>query len=256
VGRVERAVVARSRIPKLPARRERRPRGQVSVKGRDCWWTVLVIDPLAAPLTRALAPRRRVTPDAVTAASLVLAAGAAAAFAFGRLVEGALLFQLSFLLDCIDGKLAHTRGTPNPYGPYMDAIADAGRFVLCTAGITYFLASDNDLSAPWIVALTLFPTLHYAVLMTQAAWPTPPSAQPLVVDPTPVALLRIAPRRLSKPGTTVDTEAIALTLGPLLGVPLYGLLAAAIIDGSRLVLSTAARIPRALRAREGSRPLS
>jgi phosphatidylglycerophosphate synthase len=207
-----------------------------------------VIDPIAGPLVRLLGPIRRVTPNVVTATSIAVAAGAAASFALGSLIVGGVLFQVSFLLDCMDGKLAHTRGRPNLFGSYMDAIADAARFVLCTGALGYSLASDRSLSPAWTTTLVLFPAVHYAVLMTQAAWPTPPSAPPVLVRPTPLAFLRIAPRRLSKPGTTVDTEALALTIGPVAGIPLYGVLVALAIDAARLVLSGAVRVRRAVRA--------
>jgi phosphatidylglycerophosphate synthase len=226
----------------------------VSVKGRDCWWTVLVIDPIAGPLVRPLSRIRRVTPNGLTAASAIVAAGAAASFALGSLVLGALLFQLSFLLDCMDGKLAHTRGKPNRFGPYMDAVADAARFVLCTGALAYFVASDETPSPAWTAVLVLFPAVHYAVLLTQAAWPTPPTAEPVLVHPTPFAFLQIARRRLSRPGTTVDTEALALTIGPLIGIPLYGLLAALVVDAARLVLTAGVWTRRAVGAADAPPP--
>jgi hypothetical protein len=40
-------------------------------------------------------------------------------------------------------------------------------------------------------------------------------------------LLKLAPRRATKPGTTVDAELVALTVGPLTGYPLEGFAVAA-----------------------------
>jgi phosphatidylglycerophosphate synthase len=224
----------------------RRP-AEVEVKGRDCWWTVLVIDPLATPLVRALLSWTRITPNLLTAAAVLVAAVAAGAFAAGHMAVGAILFQVSFLIDCMDGKLAHTRRLRSRYGSYIDAVGDALRFVGCTAGLAFGVASGIEGAAGWIVLLATFPALHYVRLTTQAAWPDAPHGDPMVLTATPLALLRAAPGRLSKPATTVDTEAIVFTIGPLMGLPLEGLLAAAALDGLRLVASIAIGIRKSTR---------
>jgi phosphatidylglycerophosphate synthase len=216
--------------------------GEVKVKGRDCWWTVLVIDPLAVPLVRAVRPLPRVTPNALTALAVLVAAAAATAFALDHLVIGAILFQVSFLIDCMDGKLAHTRGLTNRYGSFIDAVGDGVRFVACTGGLVVSLASQGPLDTGWVVALAMFPTVHYVRLTTQAAWPDDQRSRSLVLRAAPAAVLRAAPGRLAKPATTVDTEAVAFTIGPLAGLPLEGILAAAAIDGARLSASLVSRV--------------
>jgi phosphatidylglycerophosphate synthase len=198
---------------------------------------VLVIDPIAGPLVRAIYGFPWITPDLVTAASFAVGAGAAASFAAGHLVVGGLLFQLSFLLDCIDGKLAWTRKQESPHGACVDAFGDAGRFVLCTGGLVYALAASETNAPVWVALYGLFPAIHYARLITQAALPKKPSSEPVEVTPSPLAFLRAARRRLSAPGTTVDTEALAFTIGPVFGFPLYGLVAAAVVDSARLLFA-------------------
>jgi hypothetical protein len=88
----------------------------LTMKARDAWWTVVVIDPIAGTLVRLVSPVRRVTPNLLTLVSAVVAAGAVAAFAVGWLVVGALLFQASFVIDCMDGKLASLREQFGRYG--------------------------------------------------------------------------------------------------------------------------------------------
>jgi phosphatidylglycerophosphate synthase len=230
------------------ARRSADRGAEVTVKGRDCWWTVLVVDPIAAPLVRVMSPVRRITPNALTAAGAAIAIVAAAAYAFDQLVVGAILFQASFVVDCTDGKLAHTRGTYSRYGSYLDAVADGVRFASCTGGLVFALASHTGMAAGWVTVLALFPTLHYVRLSTQAAWPRAPTTDSMVVRASVLAILRAAPGRLSKPGTTVDTEALAFTIGPLVGLPLEGILAAAAIDGARLAASLAVRVRQSIRS--------
>jgi phosphatidylglycerophosphate synthase len=223
------------------------PAAGVKVKGRDCWWTVLVIDPIAAPLVRLVAPFPRITPNVLTALSVAVAVAAAAMFAAGQLIAGALLFQLSFLIDCMDGKLAHTRGLRNRYGSFIDAVGDGLRFTACTGGLVYGLAAGESLAEGWVVVLALFPTVHYVRLTTQAAWPDGEGSAPLSLRASPWAVLRAAPGRLSKPATTVDTEAVAFTIGPLAGFGLEGLLVATLVDGARLALSLVTRVWRSTR---------
>ncbi|HEX6141993.1 MAG TPA: CDP-alcohol phosphatidyltransferase family protein [Geminicoccaceae bacterium] len=66
-----------------------------------------------------------VTPNAVTASSLVVGLGAALAYAAGGwLVHlGALLFMLAFLLDHADGELARMTGRTSLFGHYFDLAA-------------------------------------------------------------------------------------------------------------------------------------
>jgi phosphatidylglycerophosphate synthase len=93
-------------------------------KDPDAWWTVLVIDPLAMRLLPLLVPWRAVTPNGLSLGSLAFAAVAGAAFLDGRFWLGALLFELHFLLDCLDGKLARLRGIQSPRGGFLDLACD------------------------------------------------------------------------------------------------------------------------------------
>src|SRR3954451_25037520 len=83
-------------------------------KKRDAWWTVLLVDPVAVRLVRLVAPYRWITPNLLTGLATVLGLGAAAAFwqqEHRWLIVGAVLFHLSFVVDCMDGKIARLNGT-------------------------------------------------------------------------------------------------------------------------------------------------
>ncbi|GAA3524976.1 CDP-alcohol phosphatidyltransferase family protein [Nocardioides daeguensis] len=90
-------------------------------------WTRLVIDPLADPLARALAPHPAVTPNRVTVFSGALGVTAAACLATGRLRLGGVLFLLRFFADCLDGKIARLQGSSSARG----ALLDVGTDVVC-----------------------------------------------------------------------------------------------------------------------------
>jgi phosphatidylglycerophosphate synthase len=107
-------------------------------KDRDAWWTVLLVDPLAVRLVRLVAPYRWVTPNRLTTAAFVVGLGAAACFWQQSrlwLIAGALLFHVSFVLDCMDGKVARLNGTGSVFGAWMDYVFDRFRVVACTVGL-------------------------------------------------------------------------------------------------------------------------
>jgi phosphatidylglycerophosphate synthase len=107
-------------------------------KGRDAWWTVWLVDPLASRLVWLVAPWRWVTPNRITVGAFVLGAGAAACFwqqSYWWLFAGAVLFHLSFVLDCMDGKIARLNGTGSVFGAWLDYVFDRLRVLVCTVGL-------------------------------------------------------------------------------------------------------------------------
>lgn len=106
-------------------------------KPRDSWWTVFLVDPVACRLTVLIANHTKITPNGVTRLSILLGLASAACFATGRLAAGAALFYLSFLVDCVDGKLARLKGTGTPFGLWLDYVGDRLRVACCAAGLGY-----------------------------------------------------------------------------------------------------------------------
>jgi phosphatidylglycerophosphate synthase len=107
-------------------------------KKRDAWWTVWLVDPLASRLVRLVSPWRWITPNRLTTAAFALGVGAAACFwqqSYPWLVAGALLFHLSFVLDCMDGKIARLNGTGSVFGAWLDYVFDRLRVLICTLAL-------------------------------------------------------------------------------------------------------------------------
>lgn len=129
-------------------------------KPRDSWWTVWLVDPLASRLVRLVAPWRWVTPDLLTVAALLVGLGSAAVFARGDrldLVIGAVLFHLSFVLDCMDGKIARLNGTGSSFGAWLDYVFDRLRVLAC--GIALMggqYARTDDFAYVWLAGVVLF----------------------------------------------------------------------------------------------------
>jgi phosphatidylglycerophosphate synthase len=125
-------------------------------KARDAWWTVLLVDPIASRLVWFVAPYRRITPNVLTSLATVLGLAAAACFAFqdrGWLIAGALLFHLSFVVDCMDGKIARLNGTGSMFGAWFDFMFDRLRVIVCTAALFggQYARTGNDLFL-WLAA--------------------------------------------------------------------------------------------------------
>jgi phosphatidylglycerophosphate synthase len=129
-------------------------------KSRDAWWTVWLVDPLAARLVRLVAPYRWVTPNRLTIAAFVVGIGSAACFwqgGYGWLLLGALLFHLSFVLDCMDGKIARLNGTGSVFGTWLDYVFDRLRVAVCAVGLfggQY--ERTHDFVYIWLAGLVLF----------------------------------------------------------------------------------------------------
>jgi phosphatidylglycerophosphate synthase len=129
-------------------------------KNRDAWWTVALVDPLASRLVRLVSPWRWVTPNRLTVAAFGIGVAAAACF-WQRdrpwLVAGALLFHLSFVVDCMDGKIARLNGTGSVFGAWLDYVFDRLRVVACTVGLfggQY--ARTGHLAYLWVGGMVVF----------------------------------------------------------------------------------------------------
>jgi phosphatidylglycerophosphate synthase len=111
---------------------------RITQKKRDAWWTVLLVDPVATPLVRLTAKWTRITPNQLTWGAFVLGLASAACFALGDwkwLVIGGLVYHLSFILDCMDGKLARLTGQGSVFGAWLDFVFDRIRVALCAVAL-------------------------------------------------------------------------------------------------------------------------
>ncbi|WP_353945392.1 CDP-alcohol phosphatidyltransferase family protein [Streptomyces sp. HUAS MG91] len=111
---------------------------RLTQKKRDAWWTVLLVDPVATPLVRLTARWTRITPNQITWGALILGLGAAGCFAMGDwrwLIAGAVIYHLSFILDCMDGKVARLTGQGSVFGAWLDYIFDRVRVMACAVAL-------------------------------------------------------------------------------------------------------------------------
>jgi phosphatidylglycerophosphate synthase len=129
-------------------------------KRRDAWWTVWLVDPLASRLVWLVSPWRWVTPNRITIGAFLLGLGAAACFvqqSYWWLFAGAVLFHLSFVLDCMDGKIARLNGTGSVFGAWLDYVFDRLRVLACAVGLfAGQYERTHDFVYVWLAGLVIF----------------------------------------------------------------------------------------------------
>lgn len=147
---------------------EEKLRLENAVKADDTMFTTFAVRTYSGYVARWLA-RLGVTPNQVTIFSLLIAVGAAAVCATGtRLgyVLGALLFHISFALDCIDGDLARYSLRYTRLGAFLDATFDRLKEYALYAGLAIgSLNSGVDvwwLAAAAMTLQTVRHTMHFA----------------------------------------------------------------------------------------------
>ncbi|MFD3775789.1 CDP-alcohol phosphatidyltransferase family protein [Streptomyces sp. NPDC058612] len=96
------------------------------------------MDPVAIPLVRWTDRHTRITPNQITWAAFAGGLTAAGCFAQGGrnwLLAGAFVYHISFILDCVDGKLARLQGSGSPFGAWLDYMLDRVRVMCCTIAL-------------------------------------------------------------------------------------------------------------------------
>ncbi|MEV0233256.1 CDP-alcohol phosphatidyltransferase family protein [Nonomuraea sp. NPDC050786] len=124
---------------------EARVRLDLSIKENDGFFATFLVSTWTRHLIRP-AVLLKVAPNTVTGASIGLAGLAAVWFSAGtqggRLV-GALLFYLSFALDCLDGQLARYTRTFSPFGAWADGMADRAKEYVVYVGLAIGFGGDG-----------------------------------------------------------------------------------------------------------------
>jgi phosphatidylglycerophosphate synthase len=143
-------------------------------KGRDAWWTVLLVDPLAGRLVKFTANRTSLSPNSLSSGALVLGLGAAWCFweaDWKWLVAGAVLYHLSFVLDCMDGKVARLKGTGSVFGSWLDYVFDRVRVLICAVALTagQFEATGHAIYLGLGVGIVFLDMLRYLDALKVAA---------------------------------------------------------------------------------------
>lgn len=104
------------------------------------------------PWERALV-RWRVTPNALTFASFVVACVSAVAFALGNFGAGGWLYLLTGILDILDGRIARATGRVTKGGAFFDSVMDRYAEIVVFGGLAVFYRGS------WALYVALFASL-------------------------------------------------------------------------------------------------
>lgn len=132
-----------------------RLRLRMANRANDGFFSVFVLRKFSKLFTWA-AVRLKVTPNQITLISFAI--GLLSAYEFSRgdfwsIFNGALLLQLSIIVDCVDGELARYTRQFSQLGAWLDAITDRIKEYLVFFGLAYGAArSGRDL---WIPAMAM-----------------------------------------------------------------------------------------------------
>ena len=98
-----------------------------AIKKKDGWWASIFCGPIANIFLGFIAENKSITPNCVTTSSLFMCFIACAFISLGVqpfLIIGAVLVQLVFILDCLDGQLARYRNAGSNFGAWYDRVTD------------------------------------------------------------------------------------------------------------------------------------
>jgi hypothetical protein len=181
-----------------------------AVKSADGFFTTHFVSPYSKYIAR-WAARRGLTPNQVTTASMVMGLLAAAGFATGErwgLVAGAVMLQLAFTTDCVDGQLARYTRQFSKFGAWLDSVFDRAKEYLAFAGLAIGASRAGD--PVWLLAccaITLQTVRHmgdfsYGATQHQllATAPQPP------LDQARDNMSAAAARRAAEPAAAIPTD--------------------------------------------------
>lgn len=113
-------------------------------------------EPAARPLVYAF-KETPVTPNQVTALSALLAISAAYFFSLGdtrSIIQGGIIFEISLILDSVDGELARAKGMASEWGRIVDGIGDYVSSIAVLIGL--MIGFPDSKGALLILAFLIF----------------------------------------------------------------------------------------------------
>ncbi len=118
------------------------------------WWAALAILPFSRRLTLFVCNYTEIKPNTITLFSFIFRLISALFFVQGQyifLVIGAIIFEISYGLDCVDGSVARLKNLTSNVGAFFDHITD-------TLGICinlFALALGNNILLSPVVLVTV-----------------------------------------------------------------------------------------------------
>lgn len=223
-----------------------------TAKPVDALWTVLFIDPIALRTVYWIANHLSwLKPNYITIIGTLAIFSSFFCFLQSSrqsMIIGAILFETSFILDCIDGKLARLTGSKSELGGKLDYFSGRLYTYLCFSSITLsqgFLEGDNFILLAGVsyifisTVLTLLSSIN--VLNTDSTtsaytYNTPNHVLAFLLDKYFSLRKRFANYRLAVLPSEVEALNLALFIAPILGYTSLGIMLALIIMAKNLTV--------------------
>lgn len=229
-----------------------------SAKKIDAWWTTIIVDQIAIPLTYLIANFTRLSANQITLISKLLGFSSFYFFYQGTpkdLLIGALMFELSFILDCVDGKLARVTKTTSPTGAYLDYVSDRLVNLTCTVGLMlgiYFKSKNPEiliLGSVFLVLITYMRmfNFHFRIIFNRARL-TFKKSRSRYKFPLLNLIFKIRDyfhgKRIQIMPSTVEVETIVFFIAPLLNFVNMGFIIGIVLSLILLILQLLLRFKR------------
>ncbi len=166
------------------------------------------------------------TPNQVSLISFLLGVLAAFTYSLGHLIVGAILVEISSIVDGVDGELARAKKMSSPRGGFLDTMLDRLVDILIYLGLMWFaIKSGSSFSQLFLLVLFLAVTGDLLVTYFHAA-----SELKLGFHP---ALIGIIP-----PFASRDVRLFIIFIGTLLGFITPTLLTVAVVSYSYITIKS------------------
>lgn len=187
-----------------------------ALKRTDAWWAVLVVDHLALPVLALLVRFPWVTPMRVTVVGAGFGVAAVGSFGTGHLLLGAILFELRFFADCLDGKLARVKGLTSPRGAFLDLTMDVVLISSAMGALGWHLSrSPAQMPLELPAACTVACLILFWLILYDLDHPAVHSAHQVPRE-SALGRWRRHHRLVRSPGT-IEVETGLLFIAPLIG---------------------------------------
>jgi len=125
----------------------------------------LLYIPLASFLVLHIFVKTKITPNQITVLSIISGMSAISAFLFGGVegfLMGAIMLQLSYILDCTDGQVARMKNMQSDFGAALDFISDLAVEMPIYFAITLALYKEFSVVWVWVVGFAVI----YGIFMS------------------------------------------------------------------------------------------
>jgi phosphatidylglycerophosphate synthase len=124
-----------------------------AVKKMGGMWEQIVMGPPSVRIVWFLANFTRLTPNQVTVISFLVGVLSALAFYLNSYILGAILYELSFMIDTSDGKLSRLLGKSTKTGVVFDGMLDTLRLFIVSLALSF---SYYNLTNNYMVFVYMF----------------------------------------------------------------------------------------------------